>query len=261
MPADRVLEAATARRRGQPIPVAVTFDDGLRSNVDIASPLLLQYEVPATFFLTGLALAGARAFWWQSLQAAVDDGVALTPLLRRFRLSAPASATTIADLGRRIEGLSPVARDELARELDLATGDKAAQQNLTSAGVRDLVQAGFSIGFHTRRHDRMTALDDDALDAALRDGRSEIEAIVGDRLTAIAYPHGDADVRVARAAERAGFEIGFTGAVGTVGPRTPPLLLNRAEWLSSSPDRFALRLAWLTRPGQPTKANPEGRAP
>ena len=89
----------------------------------------------------------------------------------------------------------------------------------------------------------MTALDDAELQAALHDGRRELEAAAGTPLTAIAYPHGDADSRVAAAAAAAGFELGFVTAMAPITPATPRLLLNRPEILAASPPRFGLELA------------------
>jgi hypothetical protein len=62
-------------------------------------------------------------------------------------------------------------------------------------------------------------------------------------LTTIAYPHGDADERVAAAASRAGFRSGFVTAMRANTPATPPMLLNRPEILATDPARFAFDLA------------------
>ncbi|MDQ2938920.1 MAG: hypothetical protein M3R23_00145, partial [Actinomycetota bacterium] len=45
--------------------------------------------------------------------------------------------------------------------------------------------------------------------------------------TSIAYPHAKADLRVAGAAERAGFELGFAAGHVAATPEQHPLLLAR----------------------------------
>lgn len=45
----------------------------------------------------------------------------------------------------------------------------------------------------------------------------------------IAYPHGEADVRVAGAARGAGYELGLTGSPTRADPTTDPLLIGRVE--------------------------------
>ena len=55
-----------AYRRGErplpPRPVVITFDDGYRSNYEIAFPLLQRFGFPATIFLVS-ALLGGRNVW------------------------------------------------------------------------------------------------------------------------------------------------------------------------------------------------------
>ena len=60
--------AARDRRAGEPVPVAVTFDDDLPSHRDQALPALAGHGVVATAFLCGTA----APFWWQLLQRAID---------------------------------------------------------------------------------------------------------------------------------------------------------------------------------------------
>lgn len=55
--------------RREPIPanaVAITFDDGYRDNRTIAAPLLKQYDMPATFFVTSDYIGTDRVFPWDS---------------------------------------------------------------------------------------------------------------------------------------------------------------------------------------------------
>ena len=82
VPASQLHGAMLARRRGRPIPIAVTFDDDLASHLEVAAPLLRRLACPATFFLTGAGLDRAHGFWWQRLQAAADRGLDPRPALR-----------------------------------------------------------------------------------------------------------------------------------------------------------------------------------
>ena len=49
--------------------VALTFDDDLPSHVGQALPALREFGVPAAFFLSGRALHGRGAYWFQHLEA------------------------------------------------------------------------------------------------------------------------------------------------------------------------------------------------
>jgi peptidoglycan/xylan/chitin deacetylase (PgdA/CDA1 family) len=227
-----------ARRRGQRIPIAITFDDDLACHVTQSAPLLRRAGLTATFFLTGASLSGPFAFWWERLQAVADGDLAHA----RAILGAPAGRGDIHALGLEVQSMQPAERDAVADRLAEALGPDLDDAGLRASQVRALVDAGFEIGFHTRHHDFLPNLEDDALAAALSDGRSELEEVVGRPLDAFAYPYGGVDARVAEAARDAGFNYAFTCRPEAVGRGTDPLLIGRVEEVFDSTGRFALRL-------------------
>jgi peptidoglycan/xylan/chitin deacetylase (PgdA/CDA1 family) len=230
-------DAAAGRGRGEPFPVAITFDDDLVSHVDEALPALRDAGAPATFFLNASSLEAPHAFWWQRLQRAVERGGDWPP--------PAAGARSVAEAGRRVEELDPAARDELATALLDAAGPDPDDAGLRADGVRRLAAAGFEIGFHTRRHHRLTQLGDAELEHELTDGRAEIETLAGLPLDTIAYPHGRADARVAAAARTAGYRIGFTTIAEAVTPASDPLLLGRVEAPFGSVWELAARVSFV----------------
>jgi peptidoglycan/xylan/chitin deacetylase (PgdA/CDA1 family) len=105
-----------------------------------------------------------------------------------------------------------------------------------------LARAGWEIGAHSRTHARLPALSDDALADELRGSRRECEQRLGRPCSAMAYPYGDSDARVAAAARAAG----YVAAVG--GPPTPggPAHPRRADiYRKDSAWRFALKTSRL----------------
>lgn len=243
-----VRAAAARRRRGQRVSVALTFDDDLASHADEVAPVLRRLEVPAAFFVCGASLDAAGRFWWQDLQDALDRRL----LDASDLVSLPSDVVDAAIAGRdrgaarlaaAIEELSPAARATVARALRERVGDPPSTVGLRRQGVRSLVAAGFEVGFHTLRHDRLPPLDDAELDAAFQDGRAAVEAATGHSLTTLSYPHGRADARVAAAAVRHGFVVGFTAGARVVRETDNPLLLPRIEPTAASSGAFALQIA------------------
>lgn len=232
VPLEDLLPAVAARRPGQRFPIAITFDDDLASHAHIAAPILERVAAPATFFLCGATLTGPRAFWWQRLERAWAEGIPL-----------PVPGAHVHEVAARIEAMTPEARSEVEELLAASGASEPAEPGLRAEDVRSLVDAGFSIGFHTLRHDPLTGLDDVSLARALEEGRRQLEDAAGMPLTAIAYPHGKADERVAHAARADGFRLGVTGRYEAVAPESDPLLLGRLEPTFATDARFAAQLA------------------
>jgi peptidoglycan/xylan/chitin deacetylase (PgdA/CDA1 family) len=51
--------------------MAVTFDDGYLNNLEIALPILEKYQIPATFFITGIKSIGQNYHWPDALDVCV----------------------------------------------------------------------------------------------------------------------------------------------------------------------------------------------
>jgi peptidoglycan/xylan/chitin deacetylase (PgdA/CDA1 family) len=242
VPAAALLDAVRARRRGQRFPLAITFDDDLACHATVALPALRQVGVTATFFLSGASLERPFAFHYERLQRAYDQGLAGLPELV-LGADAGVAPRGVHELSLAIEQMTPDERDAVAERLGEALGPDPDHAGIRSAQVRELADAGMTIGFHTRRHDSLASLDDDRLAQALSEGRAELAAIAGKPLTTIGYPHGRADGRVADAARASGFKAGFTTRHVAVTPRSDALLLGRVGPSLRSVGALALELA------------------
>jgi peptidoglycan/xylan/chitin deacetylase (PgdA/CDA1 family) len=230
-----LLPAAGRRAPGERVPVALTFDDDLAAHHEHAAPLLARHGVTATAFLTG----ATTPFWWQRLQRAIDlqrlppaglEG--LDPALVEAALRRRPRA--IRRLAAAVEQLEPSARRALEARLAAVVPDLPAAP-LGPDGARALERAGWELGAHTAGHDRLTTLDDDALAAAV--------ARPSSRVRSLAYPHGKAGDREARAARDAGYTAAFTGEAAVLTAATDPFRIPRLQPERTTPGRCALQLA------------------
>jgi peptidoglycan/xylan/chitin deacetylase (PgdA/CDA1 family) len=91
------------------------------------------------------------------------------------------------------------------------------------SGLEELAEAGWEIGSHTRTHPRLTELDDQTLRDELGGSREELEARLGRPCRSLAYPYGDVDRRVAKAAGEAGYSAAGGVLPGRASERDPLL--------------------------------------
>lgn len=114
--------------------------------------------------------------------------------------------------------------------------------------LRLLADAGWEVGSHTRSHPRLPQLDDARLAEELEGSRRDCEERLGTACRSLAYPYGDVDARVARAAEAAGYDAAgpmLRGAAVLRGSGLPV----RVGWprvgiyLDDTPSRFRLKVS------------------
>jgi peptidoglycan/xylan/chitin deacetylase (PgdA/CDA1 family) len=113
-------------------------------------------------------------------------------------------------------------------------------RGMTWSQLAQLVESGWEIGSHTRTHPRLTELSDDGLARELRGSREACERALGRRCSSLAYPYGDFDARVAKAAAEAGYQVAATETLGPPDPLTFPRVgIYRADSLG----RFQLKVS------------------
>jgi len=209
-----------------PNPVMITFDDGYRSCLDVALPILQQLGVPATFFIATGFPAGGKLYWWEQIAVAIQQArgrIAELSYPQRLRIdtSDPRARSQLDKVVKNTHGLD---LDRFLRELRAALGVPwsaeleaalAAALIMTWADVRALAAAGMDVESHTRSHRVLETLDDDQLRDELVGSRHDLELQLGRPVRAITYPVGRVPPpRVRRATADAGYRIGLTNASG-----------------------------------------------
>ena len=231
---DEILAKSGLSAPARPRPaVALTFDDDLPSHVEHALPALRDSGVPAAFFLSGRALNGRGAYWFQHLEAL---------------LIARGSQRTAALLGLNEDGTDALMiaceqRIDLRRRVTELAVDLSAPEILDRNGIAALAGAGMTIGFHTVNHDVLPGLSDAALADAVSFGLTDVVAAGSTTVRYFAYPHGKADPRSAVAVRNAGFHAAFTGRAAPVRRGDDRYRLGRWEPGPLAVDDLLLKLA------------------
>ncbi len=81
---------------------------------------------------------------------------------------------------------------------------------LTCEQMLEMQAAGVRFGSHGLSHRVLTELSEEECVRELRASRELLETLLSRRIRYLAYPHGEHDERVWKAARRAGFDLAFT---------------------------------------------------
>lgn len=109
-------------------------------------------------------------------------------------------------------------------------------QYLDRAALRELAAVpGASVGAHGFTHRPLSRVDADTLEEELRRSRDVLGDCLGRDPSAMSYPHGAVNRRVAAAARTAGFVVAGTSLVGMNRPHADPLRIRRTEIVAADP--------------------------
>jgi peptidoglycan/xylan/chitin deacetylase (PgdA/CDA1 family) len=177
----------------------ITFDDGYANNA-LALPILEEYGVPATIFVSTDHVRKNKCFWWD--------------VLYRERLAEGASYRRIYAEGQSLKGLTT---ETIETRLKQRFGADAFQPRgeidrpFTPAELRAIARSPYiHIGNHTVNHAILTNYSHEQARAQIENAQSALAEMTGSRPTAIAYPNGDHASDVMRTCLDLGLKVGFT---------------------------------------------------
>jgi len=82
---DRAVRGPRPEEEGRPNAV-ITFDDGMKNNVEYAWPILRRYNAPATVYVSTEEMTLRQPFWWDRVIASVMAAGGCDVCLSRFGL-------------------------------------------------------------------------------------------------------------------------------------------------------------------------------
>lgn len=252
----------------------VTFDDGLRCQVEVALPVLQGLGVPAAFFVqTGPRAEGKAAATHKlhhlratrgdralddALAAARSDGLLdaspadLDPALiaRHYRYDTPEAAALKFFFNYHLDAAQAEhVLDVLFASCGIGESEFIDAFYLDRDQIR-LLGSLQAVGSHGVSHRPFARLDPETARTELTASRRALEAWSGAEVTMISYPFGNEKAvnrEVGRLAEEAGYVGGFTMERARNRSVADPLLLARIDVLDvCDPGRLSFRSRYLT---------------
>lgn len=241
--------------------VALTFDDGYRDNYETARPILEEFAIPATFFITDSYLDGSIPFWWDELEHIIvhtpklppafsvpiggkvmhydlEDEAELNDELRArhagYKSKAPPTLRTRLYV-RLFEAFTPLLKDEQQRVLDsirewagLDREQTRLDSGMSSEQLRSLSgHELFTIGGHTRTHPALSSHPAEVQKSEILENKRFLETSLDKEVTLFAYPSGRFDDSTVGLLEEHGFAAAFTTFQDPIVKNTDLLIAGR----------------------------------
>jgi peptidoglycan/xylan/chitin deacetylase (PgdA/CDA1 family) len=204
------LSEALARLRARELPaksVSITIDDGFYSVLAQAAPILREFRMPATLYVTSYyVLKRAPIFGlavqyliWKTALRGIDLAPLAIPSLNQADLTTTAARDAVANEIMHFGGRLPdePARQELCHRL-AALLDIDYEAIITSRQLSLLTQNelalladfGIDVELHTHRH-RLSSTDEAEMVREIRDNRAVLEPAIGRNTRHFCYPSGE----------------------------------------------------------------------
>jgi peptidoglycan/xylan/chitin deacetylase (PgdA/CDA1 family) len=262
--------------------VAISFDDGYADNLDRAQPILAQYDLPATVFVSTGYVGTNREFWWDEL-----DRIVLKPGKLPSQLSLTinnnlhtwdlGSATEYSRsayqqdrhcraweaqpgsrmflyyaLWQKLRNLAEIDRQQALVEIATwAEVDSQPRSNYLPLAVDELTTLGsgelVEIGAHTVTHPFLSGQPLAIQQAEIDRSKLELERLLNRSITSFSYPFGDRTAETLELVKSSGFEYACSTQPDLVWRRSNCFALPRFGVEDWNGREFAERLAmWLT---------------
>ena len=234
-----VIAAAQGRSGLPERALFVTFDDGHRSVLEIALPILRDRGIPAVVYVVAGLLDTDQPFWWDEVEALVQRGGTTSRVDSRL---AP------ADVVRAFKRLSQAERVAALDELRVTADEPAPRmRQLQLEELAELVDGGVAVGNHTLTHPCLHQCDTETIGHELEASQEVLAEALGRPPRTLAYPNGDQDPRVREAAARCGFEAAFLfdHRLSAMPPPDPLRISRLRTDADASLDRFKIIVSGL----------------
>lgn len=180
---------------------AITFDDGFRNNLTVAAPVLEDFRVPSTFYLTSDFVQNNRMSWIDRIEYVLEpakpgklilpwgersfaDDVSKRTLLDEIRLKAK------SDPAFDLDGLATDIQMQLGHEPIWSSSDQLDQKLSWNEVAALASNALFRVGGHSHTHQILAFLDDERLEHEIATSCDLLEQQAGVSPRHYSYPEG-----------------------------------------------------------------------
>jgi hypothetical protein len=243
---DTVLSGRLPKRA-----LLITFDDGYRSVLEIAAPILARLGLPSVFFVSA-AFLNPGSLPLDNLLCLLARRIGVDSVGRAINCP----AASLNDLFGVVAGLQYARRTALTGELaerfqiDCARLREESGLFLDRSELPRLADLGCEVGNHTRSHLFCRAITDEAAGSIeLVEHKQQLEQWSGAPVRAFSYPYGrriDATPYVERLLRESGHEATFL-VESRPNPRRGARTWNRVSLQDRPVSRLGLELELLPR--------------
>lgn len=172
--------------------VWITLDDGWKGNITEVIPIIKQYEVPITIFVSTGPVESRLPFWFSTA--------------RRFEEKLP-----IKYRAKALWKVSEEERKKMIKELENSVLGQTISEAISIYDIKNLADIPLvSFGNHTMNHVIMTNCTDNEMKMEIALSQAKLKEWTGKEVKYFAYPNGDFNEKVIDFVKESGFSLAVT---------------------------------------------------
>lgn len=232
----------------------ITFDDGYTDWEGGVVPILLERNLPATFFITAGQFQGLP-MWNERILHGIGNCHESHKSLRTSFMKEPISLEGLENRRRAVSIIekalkfhSASTREQMLIELESVLDVRMAKTPaMTEEQVRQIHNKGFGIGAHTVGHPILTCCSDEEAREEIGASREILSGIIGAPIRSFAYPNGlpgrDFSSKHVNMVKAAGYAYAVTTGTGAADLCSSPFQIPRFTPWGPTSSRRTLQVA------------------
>ncbi|MDI6782158.1 MAG: polysaccharide deacetylase family protein, partial [bacterium] len=216
--------------------LVITFDDGYADNYENAFPVLKEYGLLATIFLTTDYIDSNRLLWADEVGLLLEkkwDVFLQTELFQGLKGAGISDnkAMIINEIISTLKEMDGDTRNAIIARLkeDIGSFVELNALMLGWGQVREMVASRISFGGHTKSHRFLTTLMLSEKEAEIKGSKEIIEQNIDEQVLSLAYPDGRFDEECRDIAQKTGFHGACSTIVGDNVPGCDLFALKRRD--------------------------------
>jgi len=239
---DDIVDWLEHRKELPPRSVAITFDDGFEDNHRVATPIMEEFGIRATFFLTSGCVEHQTLPWFAKMRFLTNQAGKHSKLVHDFVAERdwqfPQDARNVSLFHTRQcacmswhQQMERIAYVE--NMLDLQFDSEPAPRMMTWEMARELIQRGHSIGNHSYSHPNIGYISKETKQVEIVESHKLLEQRLGVPPEHFSYPHPCLDPQHDEESDEIVRSLGYKSVVltkpGRVECHTSPAHLSRVS--------------------------------
>lgn len=198
----------------------ITFDDGYKNYISNALPILKKYNVPSTMYIPTEPVSNGRLIWSDKLYenlfqlSATELDLSNAGLNKLPFGNVSQKARSIESVISFLKELRDEKRNEIIHAIyncinidkNLKSSEKSLFALMSSDHIRAISEDPLvTIGSHAVTHKPLTSIPDAQIVTELKESKSYLEAITGQKIEHFCYPAGFHSPEIAAAVKMVGY--------------------------------------------------------